>query len=98
MVTKKQHKRFWEIDLLRGIGVIMMIVFHFLYDLNHFDIYKLSLYSGYFLIYVYVGASIFIGLVGISLSLSFSRIKNKLSNKQTYYEYFSRNQLLSFKR
>jgi uncharacterized membrane protein len=87
LVAKKSVKRFWEVDLLRGVAVTMMIVFHILYDLNHFDIYKISLYSGYFLIYVYVGASIFIGLVGLSLSLSYSRIKNKLSKKELLLKY-----------
>jgi len=89
-VTKKSYERFWEIDLLRGIAVIMMIPFHFLYDLNHFDIYKISLYSGYSLIYVYVGASIFILLVGISLALSYSKVKKDLSKKEWQLKYLQR--------
>lgn len=93
-MTKKSYKRFWEIDLLRGIAVIMMIIFHFFYDLNHFNIYKISLYSGNFLIYVYVGASIFIGLIGISLSLSFSRIKNRLSKKELQLKYLQRGAMI----
>ena len=89
-MVKKSYKRFWEIDLFRGIAVIMMIIFHILYDLNHFDIYKINLFSGYFLIYLYVGASIFIGLVGLSLSLSYSRIKDKLSKKESLLKYLQR--------
>lgn len=86
----KNIYRLWEIDSLRGIGIVMMIAFHILYDLNHFDIYKLSLYSGYFLIYVYTGATLFIMLVGISLTLSYSRIKKTLSKKEIQLKYLRR--------
>jgi uncharacterized membrane protein len=89
-VTGKTIKRFWEIDLLRGIAVIMLIFFHFLYDLNYFNIYKLSLYSGLFLIYVYLGGTLFFILVGISLTLSYSRARKKLAKKELRLKYLQR--------
>ena len=82
--------RFWEVDLLRGIGVMMMIVFHFFYDLNYFHIVALSLYTGWSLVYVYVGASIFIGLVGVSLVLSYERVKKRFSEKELFLKYVIR--------
>jgi uncharacterized membrane protein len=81
-VKESKNQRFWELDFLRGIAIILMILFHFLYDLNFFNIYKISLYSGFFLIYAYVVGSVFIMLVGISLSLSYNRIKNDSSKRQ----------------
>ena len=90
MVINKYTNRFWEVDLLRGIAVIAMILFHFLYDLNYFEIYKLSLYSGYFFIYAYSFASLFILLVGISLSLSYSRSGEKLTKKELQLKYLKR--------
>lgn len=69
----KNSKRFWEIDFLRGVAVIMMIVFHFLYDLNYFAIYQTQLWSGFWLIFERITALIFIFLVGISLTLSYSK-------------------------
>lgn len=89
-MVNKSYKRFWEIDLLRGIAIVMMLVFHFLYVLNYFDIYKISLYSGYFLIYIYIGASLFLLLVGISLSLSFSRAEKVLTKKELKLKYLKR--------
>ena len=89
-MVKKSYERFWEIDLLRGTAVVMLIVFHFLYDLNYFDIYNISLYSGYFLIFVYFGASLFLLLVGISLSLSFSRTEKVLTKKELQLKYLKR--------
>jgi len=89
-VNKNIIQRFWEIDLLRGIAIIMMIIFHFLYDLNFFGIYKISLYTGYWLIYAYIGGTIFFSLVGISLSLSYNRIKNSVTKKQVFTKYMQR--------
>lgn len=80
------EQRFWEIDFVRGIAIIMMILFHLLYDLNFFNIYKINLYSGYFLLFAYIGGTIFISLVGISLSLSYSRIKRTFSKKQILFK------------
>ena len=89
-MTGKTIKRFWEIDLLRGIAVIMLIFFHFLYDLNYFNIYKLSLYSGLFIVYVYLGGTLFFILVGISLTLSYSRARKKLAKKELRLKYLQR--------
>jgi uncharacterized membrane protein len=68
--------RVWEIDFLRGLAVVMMIIFHFFYDLNYFSIAKFELYSGYALIYVYSIGMLFFLLVGVSLTLSYSKRKN----------------------
>lgn len=89
-MVNKSYERFWEVDFSRGIAVIMMIIFHFLYDLNYFDLYKIDLYSGYFLIYLYIGASLFIMLVGISLSLSYSRVQKLQTKKELQLKYFKR--------
>lgn len=66
-------RRFWEIDFLRGLAVILMIVYHFLFDLIFLGIYPINVYIG---IYWYIPrliASIFIFLVGLSLYLSYTR-------------------------
>ncbi|UCF49290.1 MAG: DUF1624 domain-containing protein [Thermoplasmatales archaeon] len=89
-MEKKSFERFWEIDLLRGIAVIMMIVFHLLYDLNYFNIYNLSLYSGYFLIYVYLIGTFFFLLVGISLTLSYNKAKVSLTKGELKLKFIKR--------
>ena len=65
--------RFWEIDVLRGLAIVMMISFHFLFDLNYFGVYPLDIYSGFLWLLARSTASIFLFLVGVSLSLSHSR-------------------------
>jgi len=78
-------ERFWEIDLLRGIAIIMMIVFHLLYDLDHFGAYNLTGHSGFLFYFARATATIFLLLVGISLTLSFSRATNRQKTKTKLY-------------
>ncbi|PKM83846.1 MAG: hypothetical protein CVU88_00930 [Firmicutes bacterium HGW-Firmicutes-13] len=78
-------KRFWEIDFLRGLAITMMIIYHSLYNLNYFGSFNFNLQSGFWLFFTRFGASIFIFLVGLSLTLSFSRqIKNIESSGAVY--------------
>src|SRR5512138_3704452 len=65
--------RFWEVDLLRGLAVVMMVVFHFFYDLNYFGIYRVNVSSGFWFYLARITAGLFILLVGVSLALSSSR-------------------------
>lgn len=83
-------KRFWEIDLLRGIAIIMMIIFHLLYDINNFNIYRVNLHSGYLRIFNYSIGTIFILLVGVSLTLSYSRVEKVLTKKELKLKFFKR--------
>jgi len=82
--------RFWEIDFFRGIGIILMIIYHILYDLNYFDIYSTDFDSLLFRFYRTIAASVFIVIVGVSLSLSYSRIQSKLSKKDIEKKYLFR--------
>lgn len=71
------QKRLWEIDLLRGIAIVMMIIFHFVFDLNFLGLAKIMAYEGAWLIFQRITISLFILLVGISLHISYSKIKDK---------------------
>jgi len=89
LVTKKPF-RLWEIDFLRGIAVVMMIVFHFFYDLNFFSIYEIDLHSGPFPLFLYPIGTTFLLLVGISLSLSYSRIEDNENRRQLQLKFIFR--------
>lgn len=90
-MSKNLKKRFWEIDFLRGAAIIMMIVFHFLYDLNYFGAYNVNVNSGFWLYFARAIAIIFLVLVGISLTLSFSRAKRlQKTGKSLYIKYLKR--------
>jgi uncharacterized membrane protein len=65
--------RFWEVDLLRGVAILMMVLFHLVYDLNYFAVYDIEVSSGFWLAVARLTASLFLLLVGLSLALSHSR-------------------------
>jgi len=86
----KSTKRFWEIDFLRGIAIIAMIVFHIFYDLNYFNIFNINLQATPILFFMYSIGSIFLLLVGISLFLSYSRLIDNMSKKQLHLKFVIR--------
>jgi uncharacterized membrane protein len=59
--------RYWEIDFLRGIAVVLMIAYHFAFDLIYF-----KTYNNLYWLAVPI-ASLFIMVSGVSLSISYSR-------------------------
>jgi len=89
-VGKSKNIRFWEIDTLRGIAVILMICFHFLYDLNYFHYVSVDLHNNFFLVYVYFTATLFLLLVGISATLRYSHLQKTFTKDKIKYNFFFR--------
>jgi len=83
-------RRLWEIDFLRGLAIIMMIIFHFFYDLNYFGIERINLRSGFWWYFGRIIATTFILLVGISLTLSYSKVKKRKTSWKLFRKYFLR--------
>jgi uncharacterized membrane protein len=65
--------RFWEVDLLRGVAIVLMVLYHFVFDLDYFAVYDIEVTSGFPLAVARLTASLFLLLVGLSLTLSHSR-------------------------
>jgi len=90
LVNVYNLRRIWEIDFLRGIAIIMMIAFHVLYYINFFNIYYVNLSTFLFLIFNYSIGTIFLLLVGISLTISYSMAKTKLTERGLKFKYLKR--------
>lgn len=86
MEEKKIAQRFWEIDFLRGIAIIMMVLYHLLYNLHYFVQYNVNVYSGFWMYFARVTATTFIFLVGVSLSISSSRTKEIYQDKNRLFK------------
>ena len=71
--------RYWEIDLVRGIAILMMVLFHTVYDLSFFDIFPVNVYSGFWRYFAFATASLFLLVVGISLTISRARAAPTIS-------------------
>ena len=78
--------RFWEVDALRGLAIIGMIVYHLIWDLDFFG-YNVSV-SGLD-VFQKVVAGTFILLVGVSLALSYAR-------KARSWDYYFKRGLMVF--
>lgn len=63
-----------HLDIIRGVAVLMMIVFHFVYDLNFFALIDVKLFSDIpYLIWRYLIVNLFLIAVGISLVISYQK-------------------------
>jgi uncharacterized membrane protein len=76
--------RIWEIDFLRGLSIILMVLYHLLYDLSEmcglktlFGI-EVNLYSAAWLVVQNFFAGLFVILSGISSTLSRGNIRRAL--------------------
>ena len=81
-MSSTSSDRFWEIDFLRGIAIVLMIGYHILFDLNFFDIYSINLHLLPFRLFLYPIGTTFLLLVGISLTLSYARAQEKIPTKK----------------
>jgi uncharacterized membrane protein len=89
-VKKQKSDRLWEIDSLRGIAIILMVAYHFVFDLNFYRLYSTDIYSLSAHLIVYPVGSLFLLLVGISLTLSYSRVEPDLTKNQLRMKFLKR--------
>lgn len=96
MDLNKKQDRIWEIDFLRGIAIILMIFFHIIFDLNFYSITNFNISSGILFFIARLSATMFITIAGISLSISYSRVKNKLNKKDILKKFIKRGTKILF--
>lgn len=85
----RRGRRFWEVDALRGIAIVMMVLYHLMYDLFFFRITDAIFANRFWFYFQRTDASLFIGLVGLSLTLSYARLKQR-GKAVSYWKYFRR--------
>lgn len=88
--TQERSVRYLEIDIARGIAILMMVLFHILYDLSFFGIADVGVHSGFWRGFGYLTAILFVFIAGISLSLSYARSSRVLSEKDLTVKYVLR--------
>ena len=82
---KKTLNRFEEIDIIRGLAIIIMIFAHVFWDLNHFGIYSLN--SSIYSIFARVIPFVFFLLVGVSLMISYKKKPLSSDQEKKYYKH-----------
>ena len=83
VIHKPSPQRFIEIDMLRGLAILLMIFGHILWDLDHFGLAPLN--SGIYSSLQNFVPPLFFVLVGISLIVSKKRIENKTTGEEGKY-------------
>ena len=69
-------ERIWAIDFARGIAILMMAWFHFLFDIDYLHYAEIALYSGFWGLFQKATISLFLLLVGISIAITYSKRKD----------------------
>jgi uncharacterized membrane protein len=66
------------------------VLFHTLFDLNYFQVLTIEVYAGFWRYFAFATASLFLLIVGISLTISRSRAASKISGHQLTLKYVVR--------
>ncbi len=72
-VLRPRGHRLWEVDALRGFAIVIMVIYHLVWDLWGLAGWPIDMYGPFWTIWQRVTASLFIGLVGVSLHLRYQR-------------------------
>lgn len=90
MTGKESKERIWEIDFARGVAIILMIMFHIIFNLRHFSIIHYDVWNGPVMIAGRLTASTFLLIVGISLTICYNKKKNNIPQSKIYVDMVKR--------
>lgn len=92
MILKATEKlaRFWEMDTLRGLAVVLMVFYHFVWDMVYFGFYQVNLLGGPWQMFARSIGSTFIFLMGVSLTLSYNREQQRTGQPPSFRKYLRR--------
>ena len=83
--------RFIELDAARGIAILMMVVFHIQFDLSFFHILPTTVYkTGFWNYFGLTTTILFIGIAGVSATISGSRVVTAGGEKGLVWKFFRR--------
>lgn len=72
-VTTIRRDRLWEVDVLRGVAILMMVIYHLVWDLYGLAGWHIDMYGAFWSTWQRITAGLFIFLVGVSLHLRTQR-------------------------
>jgi uncharacterized membrane protein len=88
--SRPASDRLWEVDTVRGIAVVLMIFYHFVFDLAYFGVYGADMYRGPWQIFARSIGTTFIVVMGISLTLRHNRLTPEPGQGQLFRKYLVR--------
>uniref|UniRef100_A0A7C1FN09 DUF1624 domain-containing protein n=1 Tax=Caldilinea aerophila TaxID=133453 RepID=A0A7C1FN09_9CHLR len=89
--------RFWEVDAMRGVAIITMIVYHTLWDLWYWRVLPdIVLWDGFWKYWQRFTAGTFLILVGVSMTLAYRRERSRRGPDAPLFPKFLRRGLKIF--
>ena len=91
-----EKKKFKEIDFLKGIAIITMVISHIFYFKYQLNMSSLNFNSWWYILLTIVAQVIFISCIGINLSLSYSKYQLKNQSGKYYQNQIQRAIIIGF--
>lgn len=88
--TTHRIVRLWEVDTLRGVAIMLMVFYHFVWDLNYFGLIQAQLLVGPWQWFARTIATMFIFTLGLSLTLSYNRAVQQPGQTRLFTKYLMR--------
>jgi len=87
---RQPAQRYREVDALRGLAILLMVSYHFAFDLVLFGYAQVTLTSGFWLICARMSAILFLLLVGVALVLQHMHGARQEHSRSRYEPYLVR--------
>lgn len=72
------------------MAIVLMVFYHFIWDLHYFGLYQTNMLVGPWQSFARFIATIFIGVMGVSLTLSYNRAKRQTGQPKLFRKFFLR--------
>jgi uncharacterized membrane protein len=82
--------RLWEVDALRGVAILMMVLYHLLFDLVGLGGFSIEGFDSFWRLWARATATLFITLAGLSLTLSYARARSHTAPNVSLFPRFLR--------
>jgi uncharacterized membrane protein len=77
-------QRYPELDLARGLAILLMVIYHAMFDLSEFYGWEIDVFSGGWRLMARATATLFLVLVGVGAAVSFDRSKGDAPRGRLY--------------
>ena len=89
-IKEEARSRFWDVDVVRGVAIVMVAFYHLIYDLDNFAGYPIESTFGFWDVFADTSAFMFVFLVGLSLSISHARVGQVGPGRNLFWKYLRR--------